>query len=458
MNNHQDNQERSSLHGQWSSRLTFILAVTGSAIGLGNIWKFPYIAGENGGGAFVLIYLVCIFIIGFPIMVSEIMLGRRGRRNPITSMKILGQEEQGNEAWKYVGLIGLMAGFIILSYYSVIAGWTLHYFKLSVFGELSNLDNETAQSVFAKLTASASTQLIYHTGFMIITIAIIAKGIKNGLERAVKLMMPGLLLILIILLLYSIFQGDFMAGVNFLLVPDFSKVTSQSILAAMGQAFFTLSLGMGCIVMYGAYLPKKESIVGTTTAIIFCDTMIALLAGMVIFPIVFQFGLEPTDGPGLIFLTLPLAFNEITGGYLFSGLFFILLGFAAITSALSLLEPSVAWMIENKNYSRNKSAFIIGILIWLLGFLSIFSFNVLSELTFWKGTLFDNFDYIASNIMLPLSGLLFTIFASWVMKRKHSMDELSDIPINLYRLWRFSARYIAPIGVILVFLNAIGII
>jgi NSS family neurotransmitter:Na+ symporter len=458
MNNHQDNQERSSLHGQWSSRLTFILAVTGSAIGLGNIWKFPYIAGENGGGAFVLIYLVCIFIIGFPIMVSEIMLGRRGRRNPITSMKILGQEEQGNEAWKYVGLIGLMAGFIILSYYSVIAGWTLHYFKLSVFGELSNLDNETAQSVFGQLTASASTQLIYHTGFMIITIAIIAKGIKNGLERAVKLMMPGLLLILIILLLYSIFQGDFMAGVNFLLVPDFSKVTSQSILAAMGQAFFTLSLGMGCIVMYGAYLPKKESIVGTTTAIIFCDTMIALLAGMVIFPIVFQFGLKPTDGPGLIFLTLPLAFNEITGGYLFSGLFFILLGFAAITSALSLLEPSVAWMIENKNYSRNKSAFIIGILIWLLGFLSIFSFNVLSELTFWKGTLFDNFDYIASNIMLPLSGLLFTIFASWVMKRKHSMDELSDIPINLYRLWRFGARYIAPIGVILVFLNAIGII
>ena len=458
MNNHQDNQERSSLHGQWSSRLTFILAVTGSAIGLGNIWKFPYIAGENGGGAFVLIYLVCIFIIGFPIMVSEIMLGRRGRRNPITSMKILGQEEQSNEAWKYVGLIGLMAGFIILSYYSVIAGWTLHYFKLSIFGELSNLDNETAQSVFGQLTASASTQLIYHTGFMIITIAIIAKGIKNGLERAVKLMMPSLLLILIILLLYSIFQGDFMAGVNFLLVPDFSKVTSQSILAAMGQAFFTLSLGMGCIVMYGAYLPKNESIVGTTSAIIFCDTMIALLAGMVIFPIVFQFGLEPTDGPGLIFLTLPLAFNEITGGYLFSGLFFILLGFAAITSALSLLEPSVAWMIENKNYSRNKSAFIIGILIWLLGFLSIFSFNILSEFTFWKGTLFDNFDYIASNIMLPLSGLLFTIFASWVMKRKHSMDELSDIPANVYRLWRFSARFIAPIGVILVFLNAIGII
>ena len=458
MNNHQGNQERFSLHGQWSSRMTFILAVTGSAIGLGNIWKFPYIAGDNGGGAFVLIYLICIFVIGFPIMVSEIMIGRKGRRNPITSMKILGLEEQGSENWKWVGLIGLMAGFIILSYYSVIAGWTLHYFKMSLLGDLSNLDSESAQIIFGELTGSAVTQLMYHTVFMAITVAIIAKGIKDGLERAVKLMMPGLLFILIVLLFYSILQGDFMAGVNFLLMPDFTKITSQSVLAAMGQAFFTLSLGMGCIVMYGAYLPKNESIIGTTTTIIFCDTMIALLAGLVIFPIVFQFGLKPTDGPGLIFLTLPLAFNEISGGYIFSGLFFILLAFAAITSALSLLEPSVAWMIENKNYSRGKSALIIGVLIWLLGFLSIFSFNILSGFTFWKGTLFDNFDYLASNILLPLSGLLFTIFASWIMKKENSIEELSDVSRRVYKLWRFGARYIAPIGVILVFLNAIGII
>ena len=458
MNNHQGNQERFSLHGQWSSRMTFILAVTGSAIGLGNIWKFPYIAGDNGGGAFVLIYLICIFVIGFPIMVSEIMIGRKGRRNPITSMKILGLEEQGSENWKWVGLIGLMAGFIILSYYSVIAGWTLHYFKMSLLGEFSNLDSESVQTIFGELTGSATTQLLYHTAFMAITVTIIAKGIKDGLERAVKLMMPGLLFILIVLLFYSILQGDFMAGVNFLLMPDFTKITSQSVLAAMGQAFFTLSLGMGCIVMYGAYLPKNESIIGTTTTIIFCDTIIALLAGMVIFPIVFQFGLKPTDGPGLIFLTLPLAFNEISGGYIFSGLFFILLAFAAITSALSLLEPSVAWMIENKNYSRGKSALTIGVLIWLLGFLSIFSFNILSGFTFWKGTLFDNFDYLASNILLPLSGLLFTIFASWIMKKENSIEELSDVSRQVYKLWRFGARYIAPIGVILVFLNAIGII
>ena len=458
MNNHQQNQERYSLHGLWSSRLTFILAVTGSAIGLGNIWKFPYIAGENGGGAFVLIYLICIFFIGFPIMVSEIMLGRKGRRNPITSMKILGNEEQGRESWKWVGFVGLLVGFIILSYYSVIAGWTLHYFKLSIFGDLSNLDSQSAVVTFKNLTDSVTTQLLYHSLFMALTVGIIARGIKEGLERAVKFMMPGLLIILIILLFYSITQGDFRAGIDFLLKPDFTKITSQSILAAMGQAFFTLSLGMGCIVMYGAYLPKEESIMGTSVTIIFCDTMIALLAGMVIFPIVFQFGLEKADGPGLIFLTLPLAFNDISGGYLFSGLFFILLAFAAITSALSLLEPSVAWMIENKNYSRTKSAIIIGLLIWTLGLLTIFSFNILSGFTFFKGTLFDNFDYLATNILLPVSGLLFTIFASWVVPKEKTMLELSDVSKGIYYLWLLTARYLAPVGVILVFLNAIGLI
>ena len=352
----------------------------------------------------------------------------------------------------------MIAGILILSFYSVIAGWTLHYFKLSIFGDLSNLDSQSALVTFKNLTDSVTTQLLYHSLFMALTVGIIARGIKEGLERAVKFMMPGLLIILIILLFYSITQGDFRAGIDFLLKPDFTKITSQSILAAMGQAFFTLSLGMGCIVMYGAYLPKEESIMGTSVTIIFCDTMIALLAGMVIFPIVFQFGLEKADGPGLIFLTLPLAFNDISGGYLFSGLFFILLAFAAITSALSLLEPSVAWMIENKNYSRTKSAIIIGLLIWTLGLLTIFSFNILSGFTFFKGTLFDNFDYLASNILLPVSGLLFTIFASWVVPKEKTMLELSDVSKGIYYLWLFTARYLAPVGVILVFLNAIGLI
>ncbi len=398
------NNERQSMHGLWSSRLTFILAVTGSAIGLGNIWKFPYVAGANGGGAFVLVYLICILVIGFPIMVSEILIGRKGRRNPITSMRLLGKEETGSQSWKVVGFIGLFAGFLILSYYSVIAGWTLHYFTLSVTGDFTELNTEKVNLLFSELTSSISTQAIFHTFFMVMTIIIIARGIKNGLEKAVKFMMPALLLIMVILLIYSITQGDFAKGVDFLLKPNFSKITAESILAAMGQAFFTLSLGMGCIVMYGAYLPKNESIVKTSLTIIFCDTLIALLAGLVIFPIVFDNNLAPTDGPGLIFLTLPLAFSDITGGVLFGSL------------------------------------------------------NDLSDFIFWKGTIFDNFDYLASNILLPISGLLFTIFASWFMTKSSSRLELSDVSPATYAIWKFLARVVAPIGVIIIFLNAINIV
>jgi len=457
MSNNISNNERKSLQGLWSSRLTFILAVTGSAIGLGNIWKFPYIAGANGGGAFVLIYLICIFIIGFPIMVSEILIGRKGRRNPITSMKLLGEEETGNGSWKVVGFIGLFAGFLILSYYSVIAGWTVHYFVLSISGIFNDINAEEVNLIFNELTGSITTQAIFHTLFMISTVIIIAKGIKNGLEKAVKLMMPSLLIILLILLIYSVTQGDFIKGFEFLFKPDFSKITADSILTAMGHAFFTLSLGMGCVVMYGAYLPNRESIVKTTVTIIICDTLIALLAGLVIFPIVFDNNLAPTQGPGLIFQTLPLAFGDINGGLMFGALFFILLSFAAITSAISLLEPSVAWMIEEQNVSRTTAALTIGFLIWSLGFLTILSFNDLSDFTFWKGTLFDNVDYLTSNILLPISGLLFTIFASWFMTQSSSQSELNDISPIAYNIWRFLAGIVAPIGVLIVFFNAIDL-
>ena len=457
MSNNISNNKRKSLQGLWSSRLTFILAVTGSAIGLGNIWKFPYIAGANGGGAFVLIYLICIFIIGFPIMVSEILIGRKGRRNPITSMKLLGEEETGNGSWKVVGFIGLFAGFLILSYYSVIAGWTMHYFVLSISGVFNETNAEEVNLIFNELTGSITTQAIFHTLFMISTVIIIAKGIKNGLEKAVKLMMPSLLIILLILLIYSVTQGDFIKGFEFLFKPDFSKITADSILTAMGHAFFTLSLGMGCVVMYGAYLPNRESIVKTTVTIVVCDTLIALMAGLVIFPIVFDNNLAPTQGPGLIFQTLPLAFGDINGGLMFGTLFFILLSFAAITSAISLLEPSVAWMIEEQNVSRTTAALSIGFLIWSLGFLTILSFNDLSDFTFWKGTLFDNVDYLTSNILLPISGLLFTIFASWFMTQSSSQSELNDISPIAYNIWRLLAGIVAPIGVLIVFFNAIDL-
>ena len=448
---------RQSLHGQWSSRIVFILAVSGSAVGLGNIWRFPYMAGINGGGAYVLIYLLCIFAIGLPIMISEIMLGRRGRRNPMTSMELLGLEETGIKSWKYAGVIGLLAGFLILSYYSVIAGWTLNYFMLTAQGLFDGIGPSGVDEVFNALTLSIKTQVVFHTIFMALTILIIAKGIKAGLERAVTIMMPALFVIMLVLIIYAITQGNFLEGLRFMFRPDFSKLDGSSLLSAMGQAFFTLSLGMGCVFTYGAYLPKKESIFNSTIAIILCDTLIALLAGMIIFPIVFSYGLEPAEGPGLIFKTLPLAFGQISGGTIFGSLFFILLGFAALTSAISLLEPSVAWMIEQKNVSRKVSAITIGLGIWALGLLTVLSFNELSDFTFWKGTVFENFEHLASNILLPTSGLLFTVFASWFMSKKSSSEELNGEHSWQYRFWRFLARYIAPIAVLIIFLNVIGI-
>ena len=450
---------RQSIHGQWSSRLAFILAVSGSAVGLGNIWKFPYITGVNGGGAFVLVYLLCILVIGFPIMISEIMLGRRGRRNPITSMELLGREETGSGVWKFVGVIGLVAGFLILSFYSVIAGWTLNYFILSLKGTFSGLLVQDVNQVFDNLNQSFSTQLIFHTIFMAVTILIIAKGIRQGLERVVTILMPALFVILIILLFYVISQGNISEGFTFMFKPDFTKIDGNSVLAAMGHAFFTLSLGMGCVVAYGAYLPKQESIFKTTFAIIFCDTLIALVAGLVVFSIVFDNNLDPSQiaGAGLIFKTLPLAFGQMPGGVFFGSIFFVLLGFAALTSAISLLEPSVAWMIERKHLSRGLSAIIMGTIIWALGLFTVLSGNALSDFTFWKGTLFDNFDHLASNILLPTSGFLFTVFAGWFMSKKSSSDEL-DVNNNFqYKFWRFLARYVAPIAVLIIFLNAIGI-
>jgi neurotransmitter:Na+ symporter, NSS family len=435
----------------------FILAVSGSAIGLGNIWKFPYITGVNGGGAFVIIYLICIFSIGLPIMISEIMIGRKGKRNPITSMEILGIEETGNGVWKIVGFIGLMAGFLILSFYSVIAGWTFHYFLLTLQGLFIETSAMEVKTVFNQLTQSIPKQLIYHSFFMILTVSIISKGVRNGLEKAVYFMMPALLIIMCILLYYSITHGNFSEGVSFLFKPDFSIITASTILVAMGHAFFTLSLGMGCVVMYGAYLQDHESIFKTSIIIILCDTFIALFAGLIIFPIVFANNLDPGAGPGLIFQTLPLAFGQINGGILFGALFFALISFAALTSAISLLEPSVVWLIEKRQIRRSTAAILMGLLIWTMGLFTILSFNNLSSFVFWKGTIFDNIDFLASNILLPISGLLFTVFASWFMSHKSSKRELSDTTTLQYNIWRFLARYIAPLAVIIILINFIGV-
>jgi len=457
--------ERVSIHGQWSSRLAFILAATGSAVGLGNIWKFPYIAGENGGGAFVLVYLVCIAVIGIPIMMAEVMLGRRGRQSPINTMRSLAREENASRHWKWLGWAGMLGGFLILSYYSVIAGWALAYVFRVGSGVFTGLTPDGVQSIFGSLVGDPERLLAWHTIFMVMTMFVVARGVSHGLEKAVRLLMPALFVLLLILVGYAWNSGGFHQGLEFLFKPDFHRLTGNGVLIAMGHAFFTLSLGMGAIMVYGSYLPDSASIAKTSVAVSVMDTVVAILAGLAIFPIVFANGLEPGVGPGLIFQTLPIAFGHMDYGAFFGMLFFILLVFAAWTSAISLIEPAVAWLVENKRMSRVYASMTAGLATWAFGLLTVMSFNRWSDIkllanvgVFHDSTIFDLLDYLTANIMLPLGGLLIAIFAAWKMSRESSMDELNMGDRFFYPLWRFLVRYITPIAVIIVFLHAIGVI
>jgi neurotransmitter:Na+ symporter, NSS family len=452
--------QRESIHGQWSSRWVFMLAATGSAVGLGNIWKFPYITGENGGGAFVLVYLLCIALIGIPIMMAEVMLGRRGRRSPINTMRYLARDAGRSPHWQALGWAGVVAGFLILSYYSVIAGWAMAYLFQTPTGAFTGITAEGAGSMFSGLVSDPKRLLVWHTIFIFVTMTVVARGVRGGLEKAVRLLMPLLFLLLLLLVGYAVNTGYFQQGFIFLFRPDFSRLSAEAILIAMGHAFFTLSLGMGAIMMYGSYLPRHTSIARTSIAIAAADTLVALLAGMAIFPIVFANDLTPGAGPGLIFQTLPIAFGNMPGGVLFGSLFFLLLVFAAWTSSISLIEPMVAWMIENHGIRRIPAAVCAGTLSWFLGIGTIFSFNIWSgeEYHLFGMTFFDVLDYLTSNIMLPLGGLLIAVFAAWLMRREASMDEFDMGNSFGYRLWLFLIRFITPVAVVVIFFNAIGLI
>ncbi len=466
--------ENRSIHGQWSSRLMFVLAASGSAVGLGNIWKFPYITGENGGGAFVLVYLACIALVGLPIMMAEVMLGRRGRQSPINTMADLASEAKASQIWRLLGWLGVVAGFIILSYYSVIAGWAIAYVVRSAAGTFTNVTADGVESIFGALVGDWERLLAWHTLFMVMSMLVVARGVHHGLEKAVRVLMPALLVLLLILVGYAFNTGHFQQGFDFLFKPDFSKVfyqcetiagaqscsfTGEPLLVAMGHAFFTLSLGMGAIMVYGSYMPRKSSIAGASILIAIMDTVVALLAGLAIFPIVFANELAPGAGPGLIFQTLPIAFGAMPGGRFFATLFFLLLVFAAWTSAISLIEPAVAWLVEKRQVSRTRASIACGFTAWLLGIGTVLSFNVWSgeEYQLFGKTLFDLLDFLTANIMLPLGGLLIAIFAGWVMTRQASADELRMNNAG-YAAWRFVIRYITPLAVVLVFLKAIGVL
>ncbi len=467
--------ERTSIHGQWSNRIMFILAATGSAVGLGNIWKFPYITGENGGGAFVMVYLGCIAIVGVPIMMAEIMIGRRGRQSPINTMRSLARDEKTGSAWVLLGWGGVLAGFFILSYYSVIAGWALSYVFRSAVGVFNGVTADGAHSIFSGLVSDPERLLAWHTLFMVMCMVVVARGVRHGLEKAVRILMPALFVLLLVLLGYAYNTGAFQQGLDFLFTPDYTKVfyncdflngvenctfDGGPMLIAMGHAFFTLSLGMGAIMVYGSYMPKHNSITGAAMMIALLDTAVALIAGMAIFPVVFANGLEPGSGPGLIFQTLPIAFGAMQGGQIFGTIFFVLLVFAAWTSGISLIEPAVAWLVENKSMTRVRAAIWVGMSVWLLGLGSVFSFNVWSgeEFQLFGNTFFDLLDYLTANIMLPLGGLLIAVFAGWYVSRNSSVDEFNMGDGFIYKIWRLVIRYITPVAVVIVFLNAIGVI
>ncbi|MEO0615683.1 MAG: sodium-dependent transporter [Pseudomonadota bacterium] len=448
---------RSSLHGQWSSRLAFILAVTGSAVGLGNIWKFPYVAGANGGSAFVLVYLGCILVVGLPVMMSEILIGRRGRRNPVETMTLVAQEEGSSKQWGLVGALGVAAGVLILSYYSVIAGWSLDFIIESLTGSFQGKSKEEVGAVIEGLNASWQRSMLWHSIFMGLSVFVVARGVEKGLESAVRFMVPGLLILLLVLLVFAMTTGAFVQGLKFLFTPDFSALTGQSVLIALGQAFFSLSIGMGAIMAYGAYLPQETSIPNASITVVFADTFIALLSAMIIFPIVFANGLNPEAGPDLVFRTLPLAFGQMPGGIVFSTLFFVLLSFAALTSAIGLMEPAVAWTVERFGLTRRAAAIMIGMVIWFVGIGTALSTNVMSEFRILGLDWFSAVDYLTSNIMLPLGGVLITVFAGWFMSRKSTSSELGG-DSSIVTAWRFLARYVAPIGVLLVLANSTGLL
>ncbi|MFQ5535421.1 MAG: sodium-dependent transporter [Sphingomonadales bacterium] len=451
------------VHEQWSSRVGFIMAAVGSAVGLGNIWRFPYVAGESGGGAFFLVYIGCIVLVGAPILMAELMIGRRGQRSPVNSYRRVAEDHGKSGQWKWAGALGVLCAVTLLSFYSVIGGWTFAFLAETVTGGLSDVGANGAREQFGGLLDDPLRMGIWHFLFMGITMFVVARGVKGGIEKAATWLMPSLFVLLLVIVGYSAIKGDFARGMSFLFSTDFSKLSGKVVLEALGQAFFTLSLGMGTMITYGAYLSRDISIPRATGIIVTADTLVATLAGVAIFPIVFASGLAPGAGPGLVFQTLPVAFAGMPGGLIVGSLFFALLLFAAVTSSISILEPLVSWLEEQKGFKRAKVTVVAGIAIWLVGLTSVLGYNKLSHvhpLAFIEGLAYkdilDSFDYITANIFLPLGGMLAALFAGWMMSRETVKAELGVEDGWFLNGWRFLARFVAPIAVGVVLYTSLG--
>lgn len=441
-------EQNNSGKGERFSRAGFILAAIGSSVGLGNMWKFPYITGENGGAAFFLLFIVCLLLIGLPVLLAELAIGRSGRGSAATAFIKAG----GHKGWLAAGLLQVLTPFIILSFYVIIAGWTLQYAVTSFSGSLfSNSDFGGQFDSFI----GGYLPLVWQLVSVLITGWIVAKGVSNGIEKFNKVLIPAMLVLLIILMIRAITLPGAGAGVSFFLNPDFSQLTTESALVALGHAFFSLSLGMGILVTYGSYVDKNQSLGAATVAVGAGDLIYAFIAGLIIFPTTFSFGIAPDQGPKLIFVALPAAFSAMPLGFLFGGLFFILLAIAALTSAVSLLEVPVKYFMERLSWSRSRSVWVISLAVFIVGLPSALSMGLVPEFNINGTNLFDWMDFMASNIMLPIGGLLVTIFAGYFWK---TAAEASGLKSGWFKVWLFMLRYVAPILVLLVLLHTSGII
>lgn len=444
----------------FGSKLGVILASAGSAVGLGNIWRFPFEAGNNGGAAFIILYLICVALLGLPVMVAEFMIGRRSRANTAKAYKLLAPRTQ----WKWVGRLGVLTGFLILCYYGVVAGWTLEYVMQAATNSFAGQTKDYFTDHFVEFS-SGYRPLLWLVLFSFFTHFVIVRGVEKGIEQSSKIMMPILFILILVLVVFSVSLPGAQKGIDFLIRPDWSKVTTKVVLSAMGQAFFSLSLGMGCLCTYASYFSSKTNLVRTAGSVSLIDTFVALLSGFIIFPAAFAVGIEPNAGPSLVFITLPNVFQQAFGGvpilaYIFSLLFYVLLAMAALTSTISLHEVVTAYVHETWSFTRKKAARIVTTVCITIGVFCALSFGPLKEVLFFNMTIFDFFDYMTAKVMLPVAGMLISIFAGWYLDKRGILhEELSSdghMHNGLYRMLVIILKFIAPVGIFLILLNELG--
>ena len=441
----------------FGSKFGVIAATAGSAIGLGNIWRFPYVAGENGGAAFLLIYLGFVVAIGIPVMLSEFTIGRSAQLNAVGSFRKLAP----GRPWYLIGLMGVGAAFMILAFYTAVAGWTLEYIYQSIINGFHGKNPEELSSMYSNFIGGTSRPLIWFFVFMGLTAFIIMSGVKKGIEKSTKILMPLLLVLLVILVIRSVTLEGAGKGISFLFKPDFSKITASTVLVALGQAFFSLSIGMGTLITYGSYIKKDDNLGSTAFSVAMTDTFIAVLAGLAIFPAVFAFNIAPGSGEGLVFITLPNIFEQMPGGYIFSLMFFILLGVAALTSTISVLEVIVAFFVEELNLKRKAATLLATSSVSVLGVLCVLSTSSLAGFKIFGFTVFGLMDYTSANVLLPLGGFFIVIFVAWFFGRDKTKEELSNngkLKAAYIPLLMFVVRFVAPLAIAFIFLQGIGLI